>query len=204
MVFTMGKVSILKVTCLAIERWYCIFQPITYKRHFTRARLVLYIIVIWVVTCLLQMNKLFRWKLSENKCSSTKPPYSAKGTQAMIIINCLAGFYIPCFITWASFAHIERLFKASPLARCYTQRRRNQEKALLRMCGITSIVLTLCWFPAQTIYILSPFGITRIGSPLHMAGGILVMFNSCVNPLIYWATNRKYRHELFKLLHLPR
>ena len=28
MLFTMGKVSILKVTCLAVERWYCIFQPL--------------------------------------------------------------------------------------------------------------------------------------------------------------------------------
>ena len=197
--FTMGKVSILKVTCLAIERWYCIFRPIRYKRFFTQRRLVLYIIAIWVCTCLLQINKFFEWKLLGSKCSPVKAPYGVQGTQAMIIIYSLIGFYIPCFIAWASFAHIALLFKTSPVTRCYGERQRTQQKALLRMCGLASVVLTLCWLPAQTIYILSPFGITKIGSPLHKTFGILAMFNSCVNPLIYWATNREYRHELFKL-----
>jgi len=38
-----------------------------------------------------------------------------------------------------------------------------------------------------------------------MTGGIFAMFNSCVNPLIYWATNKEYRDrtpdrdELFEL-----
>ena len=197
--FTMGKVSILKVTCLAIERWYCIFRPMVYKRYFTQKRLFLYILAIWVCTCLLQINKFFEWKLSGSKCSKVKAPYGQKGTQAMIIIYSLIGFYIPCLIAWASFAHISLLFKTSPMARCYGERQRAQQKALLRMCALTSITLTLCWLPAQTIYILSPFGITKIGSPLHRTGGILAMLNSCLNPLIYWLTNREYRDGLCEI-----
>ena len=79
------------------------------------------------------------------------------------------------------------------------QAQRAQQKALLRMCGVTSVVLTLCWFPNRTIYILSPFGIIKIGSALHRTGGIFAMFNSCVNSLIYWVTNTEYRGELFEL-----
>ena len=196
----MGKVSILKVTCLAIEWCYCVFRPIGYKRHFTRMRLLLYVIVIWVCTCLLQINKFFEWKFSEGKCSPGKAPYGVQGTQAMIIIYSLISFYIPCLIAWASFAHIALFFKISPIERFYGERQRPQQKALLRMCGVTSVVMTLCWFPAQTIYLLSPLEITKIGSLLHRTGGILAMFNSCVNPLIYWVTNREYREELFELL----
>ena len=192
------------VTCLAIERWYCIFRPVRYKHHFTRTRLFLYIITILVSTCLLQINKFFEWKLSGSKCSSVKAPYGAQGTKAFIIIYCLIGFYIPCLITWASFFRISILFKSLPMTRCYTQRRRAQQKALLRMCGITSIVLTLCWFPAQTIYILSPFGITKISSLVHKTFGIVAMFNSCVNPLIYWATNKQYRDGLLELFRFRR
>ena len=195
----MGKVSILKVTCLAIERWYCIFRPLKYKNHFTRKRLLLYIVTSWVCTCLLQINKFFEWKLTGSKCSSVKASYGVRGTQAIIIVYSLIGFYIPCFIAWVSFAHISLLFKTSAMARCYGERQRAQQKALLRMCGVTAIALTFCWLPAQTFYILSPFGITKIGSPLHKTGGILAMFNSCVNPLIYWVTNREYREELFEL-----
>ena len=199
LLFTMGKVSILKVTCLATERWYCIFRPLTYKHHFTRKRLLLYILAIWVGACVLQINKFFEWKLSAGKCSSVKAPYGAQGTQAIIIVYTVVSFYIPCFIGWATFAHIALLFKTSPIARCYGERQKAQQKALLRMCGMTSLVLCLCWLPNQTIYILSPFGITKIGSPLHRTGGIFAMFNSCVNPLIYWATNKEYRDELFEL-----
>ena len=195
----MGKVSILKVTCLAIERWYCIFRPMMYKRYFTRKRLFLYILAIWVCTCLLQINKFFEWKLSGSKCSKVKAPYGQKGTQAMIIIYSLIGFYIPCLIAWASFAHISLLFKTSPMARCYGERQRAQQKALLRMCALTSITLTLCWFPAQTFHILSAFRVTKISRTLHETGGILAMFNSCLNPLIYWLTNREYRDGLFEL-----
>ena len=194
--FTMGKVSILKVTCLAIERWFSVFQPMRYKRYFTRKRLFLHILAIWVCTCLLQINKFFEWKLWGNKCSHVNPPYGETGTRIIIIINSLIGFYIPCLISWASFAHIALLFKTSPMAMCYGERQREQQKALLRMCAVTSVTLTLCWLPAQTVYVLSSFGITSIGSTLHRTGGILAMFNSCVNPLIYWVTNKEYRDSL--------
>ena len=90
----MGKVSILKATCLAIERWYCIFRPMKYKRYFTRRRLFLYILAIWVCACLLQINKFFEWKLSGSKCSKAKAPYGEKGTQAIITIYSLIGVYI--------------------------------------------------------------------------------------------------------------
>ena len=194
--FTLGKISILKVTCLAIERWYCVFRPIMYKRYFTRKRVFLYILVTWVCSCLLQINKFFEWKLSGSKCSNVKAPFGVKGTQAIIVIYSLIGFYFPCLITWASFAHITLLFRSSPMARCYGKRRRAQQRALLRMCAVTSITLTLCWLPAQTMYVLSPFGITQIDSALRCAGGILAMFNSCINPLIYWMTNSEYRADL--------
>ena len=205
--FTLGKISILKVMCLAIDRWYCIFRPIMYKRYFTRKRVFLYILVIWVCTSLLQIHKFFEWKLTESKCYKIKAPYGEKGTQAMIVIYSLIGFYFPCLITWASFAHITVLFKTSPLARCYGKRLKAQQRALLRMCAVTSITLTLCWFPGQTMYVLYSFGFARIGRTLRRAGLILAMFNSCVNPLIYWMTNREYRagfFELFMNLNLQR
>ena len=189
----------MQVTCLAFERWYCIFRPISYKHRFAPRRLPLYIISIWLCTCLSQTSKFFEWTFVESKCVSVTAPYGEHGTQAFIVINSLVGFYIPCLIAWSTFGHIALLFKTSPMTRWYGERQRLRQKALLRMCGLTSIFLTFCWFPAQTIFVLSPFGITEIGSSLHRAGGILAMFNSCVNPLIYWSTNREYREGLFEL-----
>ena len=125
-----------------------------------------------------------------------KAPFGEKGTQAMIVIYWLVGFYFPCLITWASFAHITLLSKTSPRARCYGERQRAQQIVLLRMCTVTSITLALCWLPSQTIYVLTPFGVTQIGSTLHRAGEIVAMFNSWINPLIQWMTNSEYRVDL--------
>lgn len=195
----MGRVSILKVTCLAVERWFSIFRPMTYRFYFTTKRMFLYILAIWVLTCILKSNKFFEWKLLGNKCSPIKAPYGETITQTIVIfINSVIGFCLPCIITWASFAHIALLFKTSLVARCYGERQRKQQKALLRMCAVACLTLTLCWLPAQAIYVLSPFGITNIDSPIHIIGGILAMSNSCVNPLIYWMTNKEYRDSLCK------
>lgn len=197
--FTMGRVSILKVTCLAVERWFSIFRPMTYRFYFTTKRMFLYILAIWVFTCILKSNKFFEWKLLGNKCSPIKAPYGETITQTIVIfINSVIGFCLPCIITWASFAHIALLFKTSLVARCYGERQKKQQKALLRMCAVACLTLTLCWLPAQAIYVLSPFGITNIDSPIHIIGGILAMSNSCVNPLIYWMTNKEYRDSLCK------
>ena len=123
----------------------------------------------------------------------------------MIVIYNLIGFYFPCLITWASFAHMTLLFSTSPMARWYGERQRAQQKALLRMCAVALIPLTLCWLPAQTIYVFSAFGITKNNQlALHQWGGVLAMLNSCVNPLIYWMTIREYRAGLFKLFIFPK
>ena len=104
-----------------------------YKHHFTRRRLLLYILAIWVCTCLLQIYKFYEWNLSAGKCFPVKVPYGVQDTQALIIIYSVVSFYIPCFIARATFAHIALLFKTSPMARCYGKRERAQQKALLRL-----------------------------------------------------------------------
>jgi len=140
-----------KVTCLAIERWYCIFRSLTYKQHFTRKRPFLSILAIWVGACLLQINKFFEWKLSAGKYSSVKAPYGTQGTQAMI--NRL-GYY----------------------------------QFLYSMFYCLGFVCPYCT------------SVQDIGdSKMLRRAAKSSMFNSCVNPLIYWATNKEYRDELFEL-----
>ena len=56
-----------------------------------------------------------------------------------------------------------------------------------------------CWLPAETLYVLFQFGIRTIDRTSHLRGAILAFFNSCLNPLIYWMTNREYRAGLFEI-----
>ncbi|XP_068710371.1 blue-sensitive opsin-like [Montipora foliosa] len=200
LLFLMGKVSLLLTACLAIERWYCVLKPMQYKNKFSRKRIVIYVILMFIVTCILSMNKFFESSASGNKCNSKKAPYGKHGTQAFVLVYCLVAFYVPCFITWFTFAHITLHFPSFPGQTQEAANKRRRQRVLLRMCAITAAALTICGFPAQTIYLLSPFGITKIGSPIHKGFNALLLFHSCINPWIYWSTNKEYRKEFKKFL----
>ncbi|XP_078359264.1 galanin receptor 2a-like [Oculina patagonica] len=200
LLFAMGKVSILLVACLAIERWYCVLRPIIYKNQFSRKRIIIYVFIMFIITCLLSMNKFFESSLAGKKCISKKAPYGTYGTRAFIIAYSFVAFYIPCLLTWLTFAHISMNLPSSPGESTENVNKRRRQRLLLRMCALTAAALTVCVFPSQTIYILSPFGITKIGSPLHKGFNVLVFINSCMNPLIYCFTNKEYRREFKKLL----
>lgn len=200
LLFAMGKVSILLVAYLAVERWYCVFRPIRYRNQFNRKRIIISVFIMFIVTCVLSMNKLFETCLVGNKCVSKKAPYGKYGTRAFIITYSFVAFYIPCLLTWLTFAHIMINLPSSPGESVENVNKRRRQRLLLRMCALTAAALTICVFPSQTIYVLSPFGITKIGSPVHKGFNILVFINSCVNPFIYCFTNKEYRKEFKRLL----
>ncbi|XP_068710362.1 G-protein coupled receptor 83-like [Montipora foliosa] len=200
LLFTVAKVSLLLVTCLAVERWYCVMRPIKYKVQFDRKHLLTYIVFSWVTTCALQSHKFFENKLDDKECVAVDGPYGQEGVHAFVAINSFSIFVIPCVLTWLTFAHI-RCHAISVVNDSATNtRREKQQKMVLRMCAITAVLITLCWFPAQLSYSLTPFGITRVDSAFHRACKVLAFCNSCINPLVYWYYHREYRKELIHLL----
>ena len=199
LLFTVAKVSILLVTCLAVERWYCVIRPVKYKIKFDRRRLLIYVVLCWVITCALQSHKFFQVKLVVNKCVTIDAPLSKEGPKVFIALYSFSAFVIPCIVTWLTFAHIRYRTDVVPKEAVKSIRREKQYKLVLRMCAITAAVFTLCWFPAQLSYTLTPFGITRVNSLFHKACNVISFLNSCLNPFIYWYYHREYRKEFIKL-----
>ena len=202
-VFTFGKISVAIVMLLAIDRWYAITRPVKYKATFKRRRVIIYITTVSMVCCALNWQALIEKKLVmedgtpscvwitliENKLSS----------QIFTVVYVAFTFFIPLFISMITFFHLHRVMRKSRdrLARSHNTK---SFKSLLRMCAITGLFLALCWVPNQFVYLLSKFNITQLDTPLHHATVVLAMFNSCVNPWIYGATNRNYRKNFARIL----
>lgn len=199
LLFTVAKVSILLVTFLAIERWYCVMRPIQYKTQFGRKRRILYVVVSWIVSCTLQVYKMFEKELVGHECLTVDAPYGELGAQAFIAIYSFTNFMIPCLVTWLTFAHIKFRIPDAPGVTQQNERRKTQQRLVLRLCALTAAVLLLCWLPAQVSYTLSPFGITDGQSTLHKSLNVISFLNSCLNPLIYWYHHKKYKREFIKL-----
>ena len=188
---------------LAIDRWYAITRPVKYKATFKRRKVVVYISSVSMVCCALNWQALIEKKLvmkdGTPSCVWITLIENKFLSQIFTVVYVAFTFFIPLFISMITFFHLHRVMRRS---RDRLARSNNTKsfKNLLRMCAITGLFLTLCWIPNQFVYVLSKCNITQLDTPLHHATVVLAMFNSCVNPWIYGATNRNYRKKFTRIL----
>ena len=202
-VFTFSKISVAIVMLLAIDRWYAITRPVKYKATFKRGKVIMYITGVAMVCCALNWQALIAKKLvmkdGITSCVWITLIENKSTSQIYTVVHVAFTFLIPLSISMITFFHLYRVLRSSN----YRLTRRSRPKSfnsLLRMCAITGFFLALCWIPNQFVYVLSKFNITHFDTPLHHATVVLAMFNSCVNPWIYGATNRNYRKKFTKIL----
>lgn len=196
-VFVFGKVSVLKIVTLALERWFSIVRPITYKLNFTKKRIYLYIAIIWLLSAITNGSKPLKAQLNESslRCTWSNIAYPK---QIFIPSYTTLTFFIPTIITWLSFFHVANVLKNSPAEQ--NAGFRSTRRKLTRMCALVAFLLTMCWLPNQVFYTLSAFDITRAETPLHHFTIVLAMSNSCVNPWVCCLTNRDYKMAMERLL----
>ena len=197
-VFVFGKVSVLTIVALALERWYSVVKPISYKLKFMRKRIYIYILVIWLLSAITNGSKPLKAQLDETSQHCT---WSSISYPKEIFIPCYTTltFFIPITIIWISFLHVARILKTS-LAERESERFRRTRKKLTQMCALVAGLLTICWLPNQIFYTLSAFDITTAETALHHFTIVLAMFNSCVNPLVCCFTNRDYKRAVKRTL----
>ena len=119
--------------------------------------------------------------------------------QIYVIVHVTVTFFIPLTIAWGTFLHLWLMLKKSALNSA-TKYRARPLMYPLRMCAFTAFFLGICWLPNQFFFLLSKFDVTQLDTPVHHVTVVLSMFNSCMNPWIYGATNKKYRNEFKKIL----
>lgn len=197
-VFTFGKISVAIVMLLAVDRWYAITRPVKYKASFRRRRVIMYISIVSMFCCALNWQALIEKKLvikdGKPSCVWITLIKSKSTAQILTVVYVTFTFFVPLFISTITFFHLWRVMRRSR-DRFSRGSHTNSFKSLLRMCAITALFLALCWIPNQFVYLLSKFNMTKLDTPLHHATVVLAMFNSCVNPWIYGATNRNYRRK---------
>ncbi|KAK3747581.1 hypothetical protein QZH41_015809 [Actinostola sp. cb2023] len=201
--FTFGKASSLTVMCMAVERWYAIVKPMKYKVTFRKRRLGLYIMIVWIFSCFTQINELFQKTSKDGLCRLTDPPYGIQTSQILTLFHIAMTFYIPSIVTWMTFTDVWLSMRKNRKisAHCVMTSYGVAKRRIVRMCAITAFVLTLCWFPAETFYILLTFKKLVLPFGFYQFTIVLAMFNSCVNPVVYCLSNQEYRKDFIALFH---
>lgn len=119
--------------------------------------------------------------------------------QVYVITHVTVTFFIPLSISWVTFLQLWLLLRKSTF---HTERKSLSRSLIypLRMGALTALFLGICWTPNQFYFLLSNFDVTQLDTPIHHVTVVLSMFNSCLNPWIYGATNKKYRNEFRKII----
>ena len=205
LVFTLGIVSVYTVAFLALERWFAVARPTTYKSTCTRRRVLVSVVLVWFVSVLLNTPHLLEIKRNTDKdgrntCQWFSLISSKAGRKTVALFEFLFKYFIPLFLTFATFFSL-RLITQTSMALSQTNQGKSG-KRLLRMSIITAAVLGMCWFPNQLYYLLFKYEVknTQLGTPVHYFTVTLCMLNSCVNPWIYCVTNKSYRRQFAKVL----
>ena len=190
LLYTFGKASLLTVLCLAVERWVSMVKPIYFRTSFSKKRVIVYLVLIWTTSVVCHL-----------KCRPDKNKFkklSRTGYIWFTIGYVTVTFFLPLTITWLTFAHIWYVLKKSTAVE--TRSTLKAKRRLQRMCAITALLLSVCWFPSEVSMVTHRFFSIH---PMNFANGVLValsMFNSCTSPLVYYVTNMEYRREINRLL----
>ena len=204
-IFTFGKGSVLTIACLAVERLFALTQRWKYQATFSRFNVYKYMSFIWLTCMIAQSYKFFYVRYSHRSCFFIPLPLERKIEIAVITTYVSVTFFLPTIITWAAFLSIYININKSKALK--VNRGRREKRLLLRMCAISSLMLTVCWFPTEVCYIIHQYGfsILKFGTPFREFTVALALTNSFVNPWIYVVSNRKYRHivmDFFRLYSL--
>ncbi|XP_048581364.1 melatonin receptor type 1C-like [Nematostella vectensis] len=195
--FVCGKASNTTIMCLAIERWCAVVRPTKYKANFNRKRVSLYIALIWLAAAATEVFELFVADLMpDGRCEWITPFYGEELNKAFLVFHITITFYIPMTITWISFAHIWYRMSHNQVS---TQQGDSTKKSVVRMCMLAALLLTLCWFPTETFWILKQYKVVVLPNVWYWVFNFFAFLNSCCNPPLYCLTNKTYRREVLGL-----
>ncbi|KAK3755624.1 hypothetical protein QZH41_017610 [Actinostola sp. cb2023] len=202
-VFTLGIVSVYTLTCMAVERWYAVSRPHKYKLVFSKNKKYIYVAIVWFLSCVLNSPHALEMELAINNSSQPECVWvtavtNKQARQTVAFLEFLGKYFLPVSITCATF--ISLMMTVRKPNSVFLRRHGNAGVRLLRMCTFTAFILAFCWFPNQFYYLLFKFNVTQLNVPWHHVTVVLCMFNSCVNPWVYYATNKTYRRKLVSLL----
>lgn len=200
-----AKLSVGIVTLMAIERWFAITRPTSYKFVFTTRRIITYIVI--VMFCLLLA---FTHKLLEKKhgfhngkaeCffeSKVKP----KALEiALVVTNGNVTVFVPLTFITGTIIHLQKITNCREAADDVVNTNRHLELRLLRMSKVIALCLGICFVPYQISYTLSvSLESYEYKSQLHFFTVVVSMCNPCINPWIYCLSNNFFKKQCARLL----
>lgn len=193
-IFYFGFISLYTIAAISFERWCAIALPSTYRCLFKASRTKRYVFLIWSIGLIFPIDNIFKHVLvNKNGCDLCKwtVMFNDDSVERIVFLNLeIIRIFLPTVLIVFFYGDIARRIWSihwqfhTPDGFRYK---------ITIMAFSSAIIFILCWLPNELYFTLVIFKITKMDSIIHRTTKSMIILNSCLNPVIYLATNSKYR-----------
>ncbi|KAH9367971.1 hypothetical protein HPB48_017464 [Haemaphysalis longicornis] len=187
-------VSLLSITAIAVNRYVLVVKPSRYASLYGGAGVWWMVAASWLTPCLMLAPTLAGvWGQFGPDPRSPGCSIVATGGKSPKAFLFVAAFLVPCLAIVYCYAAIFRHARKARLqveAHGEAARRRQDEWRITRMVLVIFLSFLACYLPITIVKVVDA---DSRHPAAHLGTQLLLYISSCINPLIYGATNRQYR-----------
>nr|XP_057928389.1 trace amine-associated receptor 1-like [Doryrhamphus excisus] len=181
---SLSTCSILNLCCIAIDRYYAVCQPLTYRTKMNHCVVAMMIIINWGVSALIAIGVLIAGLQNENCEEKCLIDILMENT-----IGPLLSFYLPVVIMLCIYLkillvalrHVRSIQISAKTGLIVNKVERKATKTLATVLG----VFLICWTPFFLCVTFLPFSDVVVPVPVIESLNWLTLSNSMLNPFIY-------------------
>ena len=209
--YTLGGVSVLTLTLVAVNRYICVARPILYKNLYTKQNSLIMIACTWAITVIFLFG--FGWLLvkmefhfHDNVCV---PRFQSPYWDIFVSLASLFFIIAPSLVITVCYARVFCIVRHHSMAVAANLQQSGNTAPNVREAKFTNIFVFVlvayfvCWLPPFIWHVLLYTG--RITTEKFVDGDdytiiLPVYLNSAVNPVIYAAMSKQFRKEFASIV----
>lgn len=179
-----GVASIINLTAISIERYFCISYPLNYHTTMTSLKAITTIIIIWIFSIIMSSLKIMLWHWPP-------PKY-----ELMVVISC---FFVPLVIMCTTYHFIFKTarYQARQIALMINGNVKNfllaSEMRAAKTLAVVMGAFVISWGPFFIINIVYGFCHKCVTPESVVVAKWMHYTNSLFNPIVYACMNKEFR-----------
>ena len=179
-----GVASIINLTAISIERYFCISYPLNYHTTMTSRKAITTIIIIWIFSIIMSSLKIILWKWPP-------PKYE--------LIVCISCFFVPLIIMCTTYWFIFKTarYQARQIALMINGNVKNfllaSEMRAAKTLAVVMGAFVISWGPFFIINMVYGFCLRCITPESVVVAKWMHYSNSLFNPIVYACMNKEFR-----------